>query len=184
MDWPFKLKDSDIKIVKVQGGFQVVEVKSSYLVHLVNLPCPGSANIALAAQSEVGAAVRSGETAAAAQCKDGPGGLNIAITTRSPDGMIYYLGEVARALLPLDPGKTPMPVTVRSGSGAEHPLMLIETGDDDDAVASVDFEGETYSIRQGTGDLTLQTFELLQQIFALYNKAPSAPATTAVTVVP
>jgi hypothetical protein len=30
----------------------------------------------------------------------------------------------------------------------------------------------------------MQAFELLEQVFALYNRASSAPSTTAVTVVP
>lgn len=193
LDWPFKVQDSNVHIQQVPGGYQLVQVKTNYGVKLANLACPGSATVAVAAQSDILAQTRklvqkaqgSAANQANPQCNgEELGGLNIAITTRSPDGMVYYLGEVARALLPTDPGRQPLTVMVHSSSGAEHPLMSIVAGDDYDAVASVTFEDTLYSIPRGGKDLTMQVFELLQQIFALYNKAPAAPATTAVTVVP
>ena len=193
-DWPFKLHDADIRIQQVGSGYQVVQVKSSYGVRLANLPCPGSATVAVAAQSDLSATTKklvqkahvSPTNQVNPQCdKSELGGLNISITTRSPDGMVYYLGEVARAMMPIDSSKEPMTLMVHSGSGAEHPLLNIVTDDfSDDPVANVTFEGTGYIVPSGGNDLTMQVFELLQQIFALYNKAPAAPATTAVTVVP
>ncbi|GEM_PF-4595145 len=188
-DWPFKLKDGETKLKAVPGGIQFVQVLSSYAVKLANLPCPASANVAVAAQSELSAASNKlnarSAAAANAQCPANAA-INIAITTRSPDGIVYYLGEVARAAMPIDARKPPLTVEVfTSSSGAQHPLINIVRDDfSDDAIVHVTFEGADYIVPRGGNDLTMQIFELLQQIFALYNKAPSAPATTAVTVVP
>lgn len=190
LDWPFKLKDGETKLKAVPGGFQIVQAISSYGVKLTNLPCPGAANVAVAAQSELAAASSKLSTAprptADERCPANAA-INVAITTRSPDGIVYYLGEVARAAMPIDPRKQPLIVQVfTSSSGAQHPLIGIVKADDSsgDAAARVTFEGADYIVPRGGTDLTMQIFELLQQIFALYNKAPSAPATTAVTVVP
>ncbi len=192
--WPFSLKDSDVEVAKSANGktFQFKQVSKSYGVELSNLPCPTRANVALAATSELGSQIRTqGKENEAAAKAHGVSGecperaqLQISITTRSPDGMLYYLGEVARAALPLHAGEPSQIVMVQNEGGEPRALMRIEAVDDPNAAAKVAYNGVTYSVPRGDDHVTMQAIELIEQIYALYNRASSAPSTTAVTVVP
>lgn len=190
--WPFALKGSNIEITGAGGTYQFKTVSKSYAVALSNMPCPGNANIAVAATSELGSQIRaqSNDEKALVAKHDLPEGcehrtsVQIGITTRSPDGMLYYLGEVARALLPINPGDPAQTVTLRGDDGKPHTLMNLVEGDIADPAVRVDYHGTTYSVPRGDSHLTMQAFELLEQVFALYNRASSSPSTTAVTVVP
>lgn len=185
LKWPFALKGSNVELASAGKSFQFQHVSSDYAVSLSNLPCPERTNVAVAATSELAPQT----DAAATQAADTPGcehraKLDIAITTRSPDGMIYYMGEVARALMPMHPDQAPHPVMVRSASGKRRALLALVAGDDGNAAARVRYRGATYSVPHGDDHVTMQAFELLQQVFALYNRASTTPTTTAVTVVP
>jgi hypothetical protein len=190
--WPFALKGSNIEITGSGGTYQFKTVSRYYAVALSNMPCPGAANIAVAATSEIGSQIRTltNEDKAYVAKHGVPEGcehrtsLQIGITTRSPDGMLYYMGEVARALLPVDPGEPSQTVTLRGDDGKPHTLMNVVEGDIADPAVRVAYHGTTYSVPRGDSHLTMQAFELLEQVFALYNRASSAPSTTAVTVVP
>lgn len=185
LKWPFALKDSNVEIDRAGNTYQFRRLSDDYAVTLSNLPCPARANIAVAATSEIASDIRAlDKRDAAANGCDGRAPLDIAITTRSPDGMIYYMGEVARALLPMRPGETPQSVMVRSASGKRRQLLALVEGDPGDAATRVSYRGRTYSVPHGESHLTMQAFELLQQVFALYNRASTTPSTTAVTVVP
>lgn len=190
--WPFALKGSNIEIAGSGGTYQFKTVSKDYAVALSNMPCPGAANIAVAATSEIGAQIRAlaAEDKANAvahkqqsECSEKPR-LQIGITTRSPDGMLYYMGEVARALLPTDQTQAPKSVALRGDDGKPHTLLALTPGDISNAAVRVIYHGTTYSVPPGDDHLTMQAFELLEQVFALYNRASSAPSTTAVTVVP
>jgi hypothetical protein len=190
--WPFALKGSNIEITGSGGTYQFKTVSKDFAVVLSNMPCPGAANIAVAATSEIGSQIRamSAEDKAfiAAHgmpqgCEHRPG-LQIGITTRSPDGMLYYMGEVARAELPLDPARTPNTVLLRGDDGKQTALLMLTAGDIPDPAVRVTYRGTTYSVPRAGNHVTMQAFELLEQVFALYNRASSAPSTTAVTVVP
>jgi len=192
LDWPFKLKDSDISFKPVKDkkgrtvGYSVNEA-GDYSAHLLNYPKPEEktgkkhrhdqgleasemfgAEVMISPGSEVGSGAR----------KTDQGTLKIHITTRSADGMIYYLGEVARAS---EAGK---PATMIRSANREYPLLKIVRGGAADAAVCVQLGDERYSIARNDGAMTMETFELLKQVFALYNKGSSAPTTTAVTVVP
>jgi hypothetical protein len=190
--WPFALKGSNIEITGSGGTYQFKTVSRDYAVALSNMPCPGTANIAVAATSEIGSQIRTltNEDKAYVAKHGVPEGcehrtsLQIGITTRSPDGMLYYMGEVARALLPVSPGEPSQTVTLRGDDGKPHTLMNVVEGDIADPAVRVTYHGTTYSVPRGDSHLTMQAFELLEQVFALYNRASSAPSTTAVTVVP
>jgi hypothetical protein len=180
--WPFALKDSNIEIAASGEEYRFETVSRDYAVSLTNMPCLGGANIAVAPPSEASApAPRSGSLPA--DCRD-QHQLVIGITTRSPDGMLYYMGEVARAILPADPAGTPKAVTLRGDNGEPQALMSLVEDDVPDAAVRVNYRGTTYSVPRGGGHVTMQAFELLEQVFALYNRASSTPSTTAVTVVP
>ena len=190
--WPFALKGSNVEITGSGGTYQFKTISKDYAVALSNMPCPGSANIAVAATSEIGSQIRTlnNEDKAFVAAHGVPAGcehranLQIGITTRSPDGMLYYMGEVARALLPLDPGQMPQQVELRGDNGKQLALLSLVNGDLSDPAVRVSYRGTTYSVPRGGDHVTMQAFELLEQVFALYNRASSAPSTTAVTVVP
>lgn len=191
-NWPFSLKGSNIEVTGNGGSYQFKTVSKDYAVALSNMPCPGAANIAVAATSEIGSQIREmNKDDKAYVAKHGlPEGcehrvsLQIGITTRSPDGMLYYMGEVARALMPINPGEPSQTVILRGDDGRPHTLMNIVEGDIADPAVRVAYHGTTYSVPRGDSHLTMQAFELLEQVFALYNRASTAPSTTAVTVVP
>jgi len=186
LKWPFALKDSNVEIARSGDTYPFKRLTDDYAVTLSNLPCPARANVAVAATSEIASDIRTldkQDAAAPNECA-GHAPLDIAITTRSPDGMIYYMGEVARALMPTHPGDAPQSVMIRSAGGRRRPLLALAEGGSADAAARVDYRGTTYSVPHGEGHLTMQAFELLQQVFALYNRASTTPSTTAVTVVP
>jgi hypothetical protein len=190
--WPFALKGSNVEITGSGGTYQFKTVSKAFAVVLSNMPCPGAANIAVAATSEIGSQIRamSNEDKAFVAAHGLPRGcehstsLQIGITTRSPDGMLYYMGEVARAQLPLDPAKTSNTVMLRGDDGKPTALLMLNQGDPDDSAVRVTYRGTTYSVPRTGNHVTMQAFELLEQVFALYNRASSAPSTTAVTVVP
>jgi hypothetical protein len=187
--WPFALKGSNVEIAGSGGGYQFRAVSKDFVVTLGNLPCAGAATIAVAATSEIGSAIRSLQTQDKAahgvlhEC-EGRHPLEIAITTRSPDGMLYYMGEVARALLPLGPAQPSQTVMLRGDNGRPEALMSLVQGNADDPAVRVTYHGTTYSVPRGGDHVTMQAFELLGQVFALYNRASTTPSTTAVTVVP
>src|SRR6185312_8616311 len=170
LKWPFALKDSNVEIAQSGAAYQFRRISSDYAVTLSNMPCPARANVAVAATSELAAELAAPAFAKDGDCADRPS-LDIAITTRSPDGMIYYMGEVARALLPLHPEQAPHDVTVRSASGKRRALLALVESDASDAATRVEYHGRTYSVPRGDGHVTMQAFELLQQVFALYNRA-------------
>lgn len=188
--WPFALKGSNIEITGSGGTYQFKTVSKDYTVALSNMPCPNTANIAVAATSEIGAQIRTlnaedknASHKTTGECAEKPH-LQIGITTRSPDGMLYYMGEVARALLPLSPDHRGQTVVLRGDDGTPTTLMALTEGDITDPAVRVTYHGTTYSVPRDGGHITMQAFELLEQVFALYNRASSAPSTTAVTVVP
>jgi hypothetical protein len=184
--WPFSLKGSNVEIAGTSGGYQFKTVSKDYVVSLSNMPCLGDANIAVAATSEIGAQIQSAKADARAVPRDCQAAqpLVIGITTRSPDGILYYLGEVARAALPVEPGTAPKSVFLRGDNGGTVALLSLVAGDLPDAAVRVDYRGNTYSVPRGGAHITMQAFELLEQVFALYNRASVTPSTTAVTVVP
>jgi hypothetical protein len=187
--WMEKLKDSGLAIVPlldkagnpVQGKYMLRSADTTYAVQLTNYPVERNVDNSAAA-AEVKLLVNPA-LAEQNQADRTPGTLSITITTRSPDSVIYYLGEIARAQLP-PRGNEPKPPTEYRAGGPALQLLNLEEGEVSDPAVSVGFDGKTYSVARGEDDHTMQAFELMKQIFALYNKAASAPATTAVTIVP
>lgn len=186
--WPFALKGSNVEIAGSGSAYQFRTVSKDYTVALSNMPCAGAANIAVAATSEIASQIHDmkveDKSFVAARGCEGQHPLEIGITTRSPDGMLYYMGEVARALLPLHPEQASQSVTLRGDNGKPQALMSLVEGDLSDPAVRVTYHGTTYSIPRGDDHVTMQAFELLEQVFALYNRASTTPSTTAVTVVP
>ncbi|NOT40997.1 MAG: hypothetical protein HOP13_10935 [Alphaproteobacteria bacterium] len=108
----------------------------------------------------------------------------MAFYLRSPDSMIYYLGEIVRASRVVENGTTVAPVKVKSSKGPID-LFRVLRGDDSAAV-SVDFQGATYSIPPtypADDHRSTQVMTLLNQLITLQKEAGSAPSLPPVTVI-
>jgi len=109
---------------------------------------------------------------------------------RSPEAMIYYLGEIARAQLDERYGGTPPsePSTAvptmkyrgfrATGKEDSYALFTIKKSKDSAAPVSVEYEGEHYSVPKGsTKDRSTHVLSLITQIMGLQNKGTAAPTT-------
>lgn len=200
LDWAFKLKDGDVSVDPVKNprgrivGYAVKQ-DGDYSPHLLNfprqillpqLPPKAAGKHKRAARPQFLPDRDTIETQAPTlsilpNSEIGnldPKDLNIHITTRSPDGMLYYLGEVVRAA---EEGK---PDTVVQTGHSVIPLIKVVAGDRGDPAVSVGFRGSCFSVPRNQRSASMQVFELLKQVFALYNKGSGTPSTTAVTIVP
>ena len=135
----------------------------------------------------------------------GTGSVAISMTTRSTEGVLYYLGEVSRwdlektalfipmATTATGPGEQACGnawaiggVTYRpAGRYACRPLLVIEpAGGVGPEFIRVTYNGSNYSVpgdRQRAG-LSTQVFELFHQLFALNKSGKDLPSTTILTV--
>jgi hypothetical protein len=109
---------------------------------------------------------------------------------RSPEAMLYYLGEIGRAQL--DAGHANAPQIAyrsdRSATGVSPgtaTLFRLLRGAEADAAVAVAHEGETFSLPRGSSnDRSMHVVSLLTQIFGLHNKGNDPPATLNVRNVP
>lgn len=112
------------------------------------------------------------------------------LVTRSPDSMVYYLGEVMRG-----PGE----VKVRRDAGGATRATLFAVkveqaglgSQPQDAAAWVDYWGQRYIVARpqvdATGaptDRTMQALALVGQILQMQNKAPAPPRSATIRVEP
>jgi hypothetical protein len=121
---------------------------------------------------------------------------------RSPEAMLYYLGEIARAQLKGQYKGEP-PGTERTVADKTFPqmeysiyreaamgsssstLFRLATGAATGSALSVDYEGQTYWISDGAPEnRSTHVLSLLTQVFGLQNKGNDLPTTTNVHVVP
>jgi hypothetical protein len=137
--------------------------------------------------------------------------VELAPVMRSTDGVIYYLGEVARRKLDPDEeidGKTNQrrPGTVRSvayhhrlvekwkacsadtalwSSEFCRPVFWIERGKVSNAFVSVEYDGEVYSVpgRGSDGERTSQVFGIVAQLFALHRSSKDLPRSNVISVI-
>ena len=190
--WIEKLKDSGLEVAPkeddhgkaVDGWYIVRSTDPKYVVQLDNYPVlresQGRSFLSIE-RVDLNLNPHEPSTAHSADRKaDLP---KITIKTRSPDSALYYLGEIARATLPLS-SDTPRSDVMYRTDGGPHVLLRIHEGEIADSAVTVRFAGKIYSVARNGNEHTMQLFELMKQIFALYNRASTAPATTAVTVVP
>jgi hypothetical protein len=120
-------------------------------------------------------------------------------TLRSPEAMLFYLGEIARAQidgqfdLAYSGLKRPSPEfpeihfrDLRSTSIGNLPVRLfkLERGQVDPATVKVEYEGETFSIsKSGDKDRSMHVLSLVSQILGLQNKGVDVPSTSNVRLV-
>jgi hypothetical protein len=106
---------------------------------------------------------------------------------RSPEAMLYHLGEIGR--VQLDDGEPELKVAYRQDRSVkginEAALFQLLRGAGSNAAVSVDHEGETFSIPKSTpGNRSMHVVSLLTQLIGLHNKGNEAPATLNVRSVP
>jgi hypothetical protein len=112
------------------------------------------------------------------------------IFLRSPEGILYYLGEILRA--EVDKGYVPMIEVCESRPPV--PLFVVNKSSDKDnlPVVSVDYEGSKYSIPGNlatdpadgcSGDRSMQVLTFVSQLIAGQKAGMNVPVTGAVTAV-
>ncbi|MDF1812440.1 MAG: hypothetical protein P1V20_09500 [Verrucomicrobiales bacterium] len=108
------------------------------------------------------------------------GGLHIQgsdaeVIMRSPQGVLYYLGELARIQLDDKEGVIPM---IGSSGDEETPLFLIERGGDGKSKHSVNYHGASYRIPSKPENRSLQALAFVQQLINLQTKTIAPPPST------
>jgi hypothetical protein len=110
------------------------------------------------------------------------------IVLRSPEAVLHYLGEVARAELAGpndDPGHPYAPEVWLSPNHAE-PMFVLERGSpqEEGAVVRVEHEGETYYVPAGeAGGRSMHALSVVSQLIGLQKNAAELPTTTSVRVI-
>lgn len=97
---------------------------------------------------------------------------NVKIYTRSPQGVLYYLGELARVSLGQSAGAIP--------DIDGQPLFLVKQGPrtNIEASASVDFRGKFYHVPNDPPNRSLSTLTLVQQLVNMQTKKVQPTTTT------
>jgi hypothetical protein len=124
---------------------------------------------------------KSRQHVAVASDADSPDETKPKIYIRSPEAVIFFLGELAREELE---GRTP-PQMLDSG-GEKAPLFVIRRSATPplNAALSVEYEGQWYYIPSGPeGGRSMHVLSLVNQILSLHKSRGELPTTSAVTVV-
>lgn len=108
------------------------------------------------------------------------------IVLRSPERVLYYLGEIARAELEGPHGGADM-YTPRAwlGEHESEPMFVLKRGvpRDGEATVTVEHEGTTYYIPSGAeGGRSMHALSLVAQLIGLYKNAAELPTTTSVRI--
>jgi len=109
---------------------------------------------------------------------------------RSPEGILYYLGEILRS--EVEKGYVPMVVVCESKPPV--PLFVVNKSSDKDTfpIVTVDYEGNKYSIPGNlskdpgngcSGDRSMQVLTFVSQLIAGQKAGMNVPVTGAVTAV-
>ncbi len=99
--------------------------------------------------------------------------------TRSPDAILFYLGEVAGADQAIE-------VHVGGGTSARFvPLFPVKScaGGCGSSAVEVDYDGRSWAIDADEGGRAMQVIALIHQVFGLHKRAYAPPSSNAVTVI-
>jgi hypothetical protein len=111
----------------------------------------------------------------------------VTFVLRSPDSMIYYLGEIVRATVFDEEGSaTKRKIQIRLTNGRKVDLFRVERGTSLSSAIAVDFQGSTYTIPPiypRDDHRSTQVITLINQLIALQKEASSAPSLPPVTVI-
>ena len=111
---------------------------------------------------------------------------NVRFVIRSPEAMIYYLGELARAQIE-DGMPTPeVPIGFPRAGGKTEELFKIVRGtqDSEQSAVRVRYDGETYSIPATGAGRSMHAISLISQILNLQNEGGEVPGTATVRLAP
>jgi hypothetical protein len=109
----------------------------------------------------------------------------IVISTRSVEGIMYYLGEWARAELHAAPGlPAALAPLVATGAGADSLFRIGQSCRQDLPNIVADYDGTTYCIAVDPSgqDRSAQVMEIVSQLFALNNSAKNLPSSSLISV--
>jgi hypothetical protein len=112
---------------------------------------------------------------------DARGKLSARLVLRSPEAMVYYLGEVVRWQ-----NLNRRPLLFPDGPTRERDFMLFDmpTSEPDRTVLKFDYQGETYHVPPyAAGNRTVHVLSLMTQIIGLQNRGTTSPATANVRIV-
>jgi hypothetical protein len=109
-------------------------------------------------------------------------------TLRSPEAMLYYLGELARVENEPEYGSRPIPVIGFDypRNYKPEPLFVLRKNPGQSGTAAavqVEYEGDAYAIPEN-GGRSMHVLSLVQQLIGLHKKAADLPATTTVRILP
>jgi hypothetical protein len=124
---------------------------------------------------------KSRQHVAIASDSDNPDEKKPKIFIRSPEAVLFFLGEIAREELE---GRLP-PQMLTSGND-KIPLFVVRRSSTPPvgAALTVEYEGEWYYIPSGPeGGRSMHVLSLVNQILSLHKSRPELPSTSAVTVV-
>ncbi len=113
--------------------------------------------------------------------------MSATFVLRSPEAMLYYLGEIARAQLDGNsqgPQFLYSPVRVETFDTDRATLFSLKRGATAEAAVSVEYEGVTYSVPKGSAaDRSMHVLSLVTQVMGLQNKGTDLPSTANVRIV-
>jgi hypothetical protein len=159
----------------------------------INIPdsadCGAAANIAAATDNTDSDAQNAGRMVeftvqSANAATPGAHKFAIEISTRSVEGIMYYLGEWVRAEQHIDPTDTPPPPTVETGRGTDQLFAISKTCRNDVPDITAAYDGADYCLAvDPTGqDRSAQVMEIVSQLFALNNSAKDLPSSSLISV--
>lgn len=113
---------------------------------------------------------------------DYPGPLGsrrpIRLMVRSPEAILHYLGELLRAAEEGDAsGARYVPAI------GERPIFRVTRGEARDAFVSVQFDGETYSVRSSPDEASSQSLSLVSLLISLQKEASELPITAPIRLI-
>ena len=104
---------------------------------------------------------------------------------RSPEAVIYYLGELVRADLEGDSEGVRYTPTTRINplEGPAVPIFKVHAGALPEAFVSVAFDGAEYSVVSLPGDRSSHSLTLVSQLVGLQKEASELPITAPIHVI-
>jgi hypothetical protein len=103
------------------------------------------------------------------------------VLLRSPEAVLYYLGEIARAEKRHANWSPPQIHDSTDDEAPSHPLFVVEPGKSQTAEVSVDFNGQNYYIPDGdAGGRSMHCLWILTELFGLHKSFEELPTTQAV----
>lgn len=114
---------------------------------------------------------------------DGKSGKRtINLYVRSPEAIVYYMGELIRACLDKDAKGETFCATTKVGSNEEK-IFNVVRGAGEKSFLSVKYDGEDYAVTSGPNDRSFHTLSLISQLISLQKEAAELPQTAPIRVI-